>query len=147
MQGNRLIGLVSMKNPAIEEPMPGQTHEIGTIAKIDRVLQTKGDSIQVIVQGLERFRIEYWLTDKPYLRAHIQPAPDIELPEEARKEAQREWKRLKNMSPHSPECSVIKTYLDWILELPWKTLSEDQTDSGLNVLGFRRLSFDLPVYF
>jgi ATP-dependent Lon protease len=32
------------------------------------------------------------------------------------------------MSPHSPEYSVIKTYLDWMLELPWKTLSEDQTD-------------------
>ena len=50
------------------------------------------------------------------------------MPEEARKEAQRELNRFKNMSPHSPEYSVIKTYLDWILELPWKKLSEDQTD-------------------
>ena len=75
-EGNRLIGLASMKNREIEEPLPGQTHEIGTIAKGERVLQTKDDNIQVIVQGLERFRIEYWLADRPYLRAHIQPAPD-----------------------------------------------------------------------
>lgn len=36
--------------------------------------------------------------------------------------------RLKNMSPHSPEYSVNKIYRDRILDLPWKTLSEDQTD-------------------
>jgi ATP-dependent Lon protease len=32
------------------------------------------------------------------------------------------------MSPKSPEYSVIKTYLDWIVELPWNSLSEDQLD-------------------
>jgi ATP-dependent Lon protease len=269
MQGHRLIGLVGMKNPEVEEPMPGQTHEIGTVAKVERVLQTTDDNLQVIVHGLERFRIEYWLSSEPYLQAHSLPAPDIseqdletdalqrslreltqavvglspnmppeagdllaqikdpryltylvagslgleigkaqeilaadsvkdkmrllisylshekevlslgkkiqtdareemdkaqreyllrqqlkairkelgesdedtseadeyekkmaesDLPGEARKEVQRELKRFKTMSSHSPEYSLIKTYLDWILELPWTKLSEDQTD-------------------
>ncbi|MBW1999935.1 MAG: LON peptidase substrate-binding domain-containing protein, partial [Deltaproteobacteria bacterium] len=53
---------------------------------------------------------------------------EARLPEEAEKEARRELKRLKGMSPQSAEYSVIKTYLDWILDLPWNVLSEDQLD-------------------
>ena len=43
------------------------------------------------------------------------------LPEEAKKEAERELKRLTGMSAQSPEYSMIKTYLDWMVELPWST--------------------------
>jgi len=50
------------------------------------------------------------------------------LPEEAKKEAERELKRLSGMSAQSPEYSMIKTYLDWMVELPWSTASEDQLD-------------------
>ena len=53
---------------------------------------------------------------------------DANLPEEAKKEALRELKRLNSMSPQSAEYSVIKTYLDWIVELPWDVLSEDQLE-------------------
>jgi ATP-dependent Lon protease len=268
-QDDRLIGLVAMKDPNIEEPMPGQTYETGTVAKIERIMELPDKTLQVIVQGLERFRIDYWLADKPYLRARVTKAPEVveedlemdallrslrelaqevvtlssnlpdeareflakikdprylaylvaanagldlpmaqeiletdnvkdklrklmqhlshekevlslgkkiqtearekmdkaqreyylrqqlkaiktelgesdetqseiaeymekieraNLPEEASKEAQRELKRFEGMSPHSPEYSVIKTYLDWLLELPWHTLSQDQTD-------------------
>jgi len=55
---------------------------------------------------------------------------------EARKEALREWDRLEEMSPQSAEYSMVKTYLDWLLDLPWNRFSEDQTDIGMarNVL-------------
>ena len=110
IQDNRLIGLVSMKNPAIEEPLPGQTHEIGTLAKIERVLQTTDGNLQVIVQGLERFRIEYWLTDKPYLQAHIRPAPDIiesDLETDALQRSLRELTQaVVGLSPNMPKESA-----------------------------------------
>jgi len=50
------------------------------------------------------------------------------LPEEAKKEAKRELKRLEGMSPQAAEYSVIKTYIDWLLDLPWNMLSEDRLD-------------------
>ncbi|MGB7918802.1 MAG: endopeptidase La [Desulfobacterales bacterium] len=271
LKGDRLVGLVGMKYPEIEEPLPGQTYEVGTIAKVEHVTRSADNSLQVIVQGIERFRIDYWMADKPYLKAHIAIAPDkiekdleldalqrslrelaqqvvalspkfpkevgdylsqvkdprylvylvasgtgldvlkaqqileidslkekyrllighltrekevltigkkIEseareemnkaqreyylrqqlraiqkelgesepgqseideyrlkiddalLPEEALKEAERELKRLGGMSPQAAEYSVIKTYLDWLIDLPWSKTSEDQSDIG-----------------
>jgi len=50
------------------------------------------------------------------------------LSEEARKEALRELSRLEKMPPQAAEFSVIKTYLDWLCELPWIKLSADNLD-------------------
>ncbi|BBO92999.1 endopeptidase La [Desulfosarcina ovata] len=50
------------------------------------------------------------------------------LPAEALEEATRELQRMGTMHPSSAEHSVIKTYLDWILALPWQTLSDDRMD-------------------
>jgi ATP-dependent Lon protease len=269
VKGDSIIGLVASRDGSVEEPQPGQTYEVGTAAKIERVTKGSGNSLEVLVRGLERFRIENWLATDPFLKARVALAPDVveqgveldalvrsvrevakeafrlstelpkeigifldqvkdplylvyllagsaglgvekgqslleqpvlkdklhtllshfsqekeilvlgkkiqteakeemdkaqrdyflrqqmkaiqkelgdteeiesvseeyaekiekaNLPEEAKKEATRELKRLKGMSPQAPEHSVIKTYLDWILDMPWNTVSEDQTD-------------------
>ena len=76
-EGNRMIGLVSMKDPSIEEPVPGQVYEIGTVAKIHKVIRNSDDNLQVFVEGLERFKIDQWLDTEPYLSARISLLPDI----------------------------------------------------------------------
>jgi ATP-dependent Lon protease len=268
-KGDGLIGLVATKDPKIEEPLPGQVYEVGTVAKIERVVHASEDAVNLLVRCIERFRIEYWVSDRPYLRARIRITPDnvtedvetdalkhgltnlareivslspnypdeaaeyiasvkdlrflayllasygnldiqdavkildsddikekmklliaalsrekevlslgqkitsdareemdkaqreyylrqqlkaiqkelgetedsedevdeytrkvseAHLPDEVMKEADRELKRLKGMSPHAPESSLIKSYLDWLVDLPWYDTSEDQTD-------------------
>ncbi len=269
MQGDSLVGLAASKDKSQEEPGPGQIYETGTMARIIRVVRGQDGTMQVVVQGLERFRVVHWTPTESYLRARVAAAPetvetDLEtealmtnlkelgrqvvelspnipneaarflatitdprylaylvaangqfepadaqklleidsvkeklralimhvghqkevlslgqkirseakeemekdqreyflrqqmkaiqkelgemddsssvaaeyaqkiakagLPEEAQKEAERELKRLTGMSAQSPEYSMIKTYLDWMVELPWSVASEDQLD-------------------
>jgi ATP-dependent Lon protease len=51
-----------------------------------------------------------------------------DLPDEVRKEAERELGRLEKMNPQQPEHNVIRTWLEYVVELPWKTRSEDNLD-------------------
>lgn len=51
-----------------------------------------------------------------------------DLPEEVKKEADREMRRLEKLPTASPEYHVIRTYLEYVLELPWKKLTEDTLD-------------------
>jgi ATP-dependent Lon protease len=50
------------------------------------------------------------------------------MPEEAEREALRELSRLEKMPPQAAEYSVIKTYLDWLTDMPWQVGTEDQLD-------------------
>ena len=51
-----------------------------------------------------------------------------DLPDEVRKEAERELGRMEKLPSMAPDYHVIRTYLDFILELPWKVSSEDKLD-------------------
>ena len=51
-----------------------------------------------------------------------------ELPDDVRKEAERELGRMEKLPAMAPDYHVIRTYLDFILELPWKKSSEDRLD-------------------
>src|SRR5215467_1314414 len=59
------------------------------------------------------------------LRERVEKA---DLPEEVRTEAERELKRLERLPAAAPDYHVIRTYLDYVLELPWRKSSEDKLD-------------------
>ena len=59
------------------------------------------------------------------LRAKIAKAG---LPEEARIEAEKQARRLDQMHAESAEAAVLRTYIDWLVELPWNVASEDTLD-------------------
>ena len=52
----------------------------------------------------------------------------LDLSETARKEAERELRRLDRTSPQAAEYQVIRTYLEWITELPWSARTDDKID-------------------
>ncbi len=64
-------------------------------------------------------------SDIAALRERVEETP---LPEDVREKAYKELDRLEAMPTASPEVSVIQTYLDWLLALPWGEPSQDDLD-------------------
>ena len=81
-------------------------------------------------QQLEAIRKELGESDgeKSESGEYRQRIEKSDMSAEARKEALRELDRFAQMTPQSAEYSLIKTYLDWLLDLPWNQLSDDQAD-------------------
>jgi ATP-dependent Lon protease len=59
------------------------------------------------------------------LRSRVEAA---KLPEAVHLVAAREIDRLERMTPASPEYQMIRTYIDWVLDVPWATVTEDRLD-------------------
>jgi len=53
---------------------------------------------------------------------------EANLPEEARKEAEKQLKKLEMMHAEAAEASMVRSYLEWLVELPWSVSSEDRLD-------------------
>jgi ATP-dependent Lon protease len=68
---------------------------------------------------------DVWSREVTDLRSRIL---EQKLPEEVEKQALKEIDRLNQMPPMVPENGIIRTYLEWILDLPWKTSTDDNLD-------------------
>ena len=77
------------------------------------------------------------------MRERIEAA---KMPEESRKEADKELNRLSRMHPESAEYTVARTYLDWLCELPWSKATEDNLDihNVRGILDEDHFSLDKP---
>jgi ATP-dependent Lon protease len=68
---------------------------------------------------------DIWMREFKELREKVEKTA---LPEEARLAALKELDRLSQMPPMAPEVGIIRTYLDWIIDLPWTQATEDNLD-------------------
>ncbi len=53
---------------------------------------------------------------------------EIEVPKEAKKEIKKNIEKLRKMHPESAESTVVRNYLDWMLDVPWMAATEDNLD-------------------
>ena len=75
------------------------------------------------------------------LRENIEQA---NMSEEAQKKAEKELKRLVSMPSASPEFVVTRTYLDWLIELPWSRVSEENVDLAVAAKILEKRHYGLP---
>lgn len=62
------------------------------------------------------------------IREFRQKMEEAKMPEKVLKEAEKQLKRLEKMHPDSAEAGTIRTYLDWLVELPWSKSTKDNLD-------------------
>ncbi|HEV2473122.1 MAG TPA: endopeptidase La, partial [Chthonomonadales bacterium] len=127
----------------IIELKPRMTRLMHLLAREVQVLEVGSRLQSEVAQELGKTQREYYLREQvrqiqkelgegddrtqeiDELREKINSAG---MPEEPKKEAERELDRLSRMNPAAPEYNVARTYIDWLVSLPWQTSTEDNLD-------------------
>jgi len=142
---------IGEKQSALEilDPVKRLDHVYGLLSS-ELEIARMGEKIrQDVRHEMDREQREYYLRQqiKAIQKELGEEDPSIELddlrvridskgmPEKALAAAEREWSRLSRMSPGSAEYTVARTYIDWILELPWM----EQTKDSLDIRRARRI--------
>jgi ATP-dependent Lon protease len=121
----RLRKLVSLLTQELEVLELGSKIQSDVRSEIDK---TQRDYF--LRQQLKAIQAELGETDEQQAEVNQlrEQVDKLALPEEVDKAARKELDRLANLSPQSAEYPVIRTYLDWIVTLPWSVSSEDNLD-------------------
>ncbi|MGD9375254.1 MAG: endopeptidase La, partial [Anaerolineae bacterium] len=69
---------------------------------------------------------------------------EAEMPEAVQAKAMKELARLKAMPPAAPEVGIIRTYLDWLLDLPWAEATDDNLDIAVVAKALDENHYGLP---
>jgi ATP-dependent Lon protease len=111
MLGNRVLGLVALKDASIEEPGPDDVYRIGSVASITKFAKAPDSTIRVFVQGIERMKIVEFTQTEPYLMARVEAIPD-EVEESVETEALMRnavelFRRMSSLMPYIPEELIM----------------------------------------
>ncbi len=154
IETNRLLTYVIAANSRMDVPDRQELLEMDSVnAKMRKLIQILAQEKEVLALGqkitaetqekLGKEQREFFLRRQlESIRKELgevdDEAADIEnyrdkiekagLPKEAYEQATRELKRMERLSAQSAEYGVIRSYLDWLIELPWNKLSEDNLD-------------------
>ncbi len=121
-EGERVIGLVTAKDPELETPGPDQIYHIGTRATVHRLFRAPDGTIRLLVHGIDRIHIDSYITTEPYLRAHVTPHPEtVERTRQAEalmRSAIERFSQLSDLAPSIPnEMLATAINVDDPLEL------------------------------
>jgi ATP-dependent Lon protease len=122
ISGGKLIGVFTQRDASIEEPQQSDLYDVGTASHIHKMFKLPDGSLRLIVQGLERLRLQEVTSTRPYLRARVTPAV------EAMKEADRLEidALLRNIKTNFQQVVSLSPLLSDDLQ----TLASNITDAG-----------------
>ncbi len=117
MDGERLLGIVAQKDGAVEDPGSDELYETGTMVKILKSVKMPGNKLNVIIQGLNRFRILEYTQTEPYLEARIELLEEETLSgvevEALLLNLREQAQKIIELSPHIPsEASFLVRSID-----------------------------------
>ncbi len=143
----------------ILDPLDRLKQVINLLAKEADVLELEDEIHSRAQSEVDRTQREYYLREQmkviqselgegdPWMREIHELEVKLEeagLPEEVKLRSLKEVERLGQMPPMSPEVGIIRTYIDWILDLPWTQATEDNLDVGHAAEVLERDHFGLP---
>ncbi len=112
-KGDKLIGVLAQKDSSVEDPSMNELVDVGTIAKIIKVIKMPDGGTTVILQGKRRFKVDAMTTDDPYFKAQIILLQEEEAPKDQDFEAYISnikdlAVQIIQLSPNMPtEASII----------------------------------------
>jgi len=115
--GDKMIGIITQKNPDIEEPGIDDLYMIGTVATIMKMVKMVDGSQRIVVQGICRFKLVEFTATEPHLRAKILPIfeeyqKDIEI-DAMYINLKNLYKKAVEMAPYlSSELSQIASQME-----------------------------------
>ncbi|HTE09245.1 MAG TPA: endopeptidase La [Flavitalea sp.] len=86
-KADKLVGVVAQKDSEVEEPTVSDLEDIGTVARIVKLIKMPDGGTTVIIQGRTRFKIAEVLSDDPYFKARIETLDEEEAPKNQNFEA------------------------------------------------------------
>jgi len=102
--GNRIIGVVTLKDPSIENPTLDDVYKIGTAVAI-RMMGQLPEGIRLIVQGIGRFEILEAIQTVPYLRVKVRAIPEPEIPDGSELEIEALKRSIGNLFQKAVQLS------------------------------------------
>lgn len=75
-KNNEFIGIISQNNSSIENPTQNDLYQIGTLAKILKIIKLPEGNITAITRGYQRFKVKQFVGQKPYFKAEITKLKD-----------------------------------------------------------------------
>jgi len=113
------------------------------LSKEIKVLEIENELGEIVRKQVSEFQKDYYL--KEQLRAiqkelgedestefevdeYMKKISAAKMPKEVKEKAEKEINKLLKISPSSPDAGVIRTYVDWLVDLPWDKKTKDNTD-------------------
>ncbi len=107
VSGDRMLGLVTVRDAEIETPDWADLYEVGTVALVHKMIKVPDGTLRILVQGLQRAQLERHIEREPYLVGTFAELPDtlVETPElEAlTRNVQGLFARIIGLAPYLPE--------------------------------------------